>query len=178
MGGHGSGRWGAHTKAMTVESCYALSIKAMRAWGLFDGGRRLGSTLTRSCGGRVIEQAALNLRVQGLEGGRAHLVVELGRGRQEVALEERAFRFGGRSWWMLCPGCGRQCLKLYLSSGAWSCPSPFRCRSCWRLTYTAAQEAHYWDRGWFASSLAGVAARLGIPFREAVEAIQPVSKAR
>ena len=86
MGGHGSGRWRAHTKAMTVESCYALSIKAMRAWGLFDGGRRLGSNLTRSCGGRVIEQAALNLWAQGLEGGRAHLVVELGRTRQEVEM--------------------------------------------------------------------------------------------
>jgi len=172
MGGHGSGRWGAHTKAMTVESCFALSVRDLRAHGVFKGAA-WASSLTRSQGGRTLEQAGLHLVAQGLESGRARLVVELGRIRQEVEMEERAvFRFGGRSWWLACPGCMRQCLKLYLPPGAWACPSPFRCRSCWRLTYAAAQEAHYWDRGWSALGLSELAGRLGISLQEVVKAIR------
>ena len=178
MGGRGSGRWGAHAKAMTVESCFALSVRELRAHGVFEG-YSWASSLTHSRGGRTIEQAALQVVARGIESGGAHLVVELGRIRQEVEMEERAaFRFGGRSWWLACPGCVRQCLKLYLPAGAWACASPFRCRSCWRLTYAAGQEAHYWDRGSFASILAGTAARLGIPFREAVAAVRTAPKLR
>jgi len=87
-------------------------------------------------------------------------LVYLDRHRLELEMEERTPRFGGRSWWMLCPSCGRRCLKLYLPPGAATDPTPFRCRTCWRLTCQAAQEAHYWDRGVLASSAMALIIRI------------------
>ena len=142
MGGSGSGRWRQHTKATTVESCFVISIKALRKAGVLAAPyKTMHATITRTLAGMVIEQ--IELRVHPT----IPLVLDLDRLRLEVELEERACRYGGRSWWLLCPGCCQRCLKLFLPEGAASHPAPFRCRLCWGLTYQAAQEAHYWDRG-------------------------------
>ena len=78
-------------------------------------------------------------------------MVDLDRHRLEVEMEERTFRYGGCSWWMLCPSCGRRCYKLYLPPGAAAPPTPFRCRRCWGLVYEASQVVLKWDRGFLAS---------------------------
>jgi hypothetical protein len=147
MGGAWSGRWRNHQKAMTVEHSFALSIKQLRQAGVLAAPHKAWrGTWTRFIGDRIIEQVDINVHAT------LPLVVDLGRYRMEVEMEERtAFRFGGRSWWLLCPSCGRRCFKLYLPPGAAAQPTPFRCRLCWGLVYEASQEAHYWDRGFLAS---------------------------
>jgi len=146
MGGAWSGRWRQHTKAMTVERSFILSIKMLRQAGvLMAPFATWRATWTRFIGERIIDQVDINVHPT------LPLVVDLDRHRLEIETEERTFRYGGRSWWLLCPRCGRRCLKLYLPPWAATDPTPFRCRLCWGLTYQAAQEAHYWDRGFLAS---------------------------
>lgn len=167
MGGWGSGRWGSHWKATTVEACIALSVRDLRAKGVF-GPSTWGwaGNVTRSRGGQILEQVPFILKAHALGTWEAHLVVELGHTHQNVPLVERSFRFGGRSWWLACPGCGARCLKLYLPPSAWRQPSPFRCRSCWRLAYTSSQEAHQWDRGLAGLLLAPIATKAGCSLAE------------
>ena len=146
MGGAWSGRWHNHIKAQTVEHSFILSIKALRQAGVIAAPfATWRATWTRFIGERIIEQVDIDVHPT------MPLVVDLDRHRLEIQMEERTFRYGGRSWWMLCPCCGRRCLKLYLPSGTAADAMPFRCRQCWGLTYQAAQEAHRWDRGFLAS---------------------------
>jgi len=146
MGGAWSTRWRNHIKAQTVERSFILSIKALRKAGVIAAPYApWRATWTRFIGDRIIEQVDIKVRPT------LPLVVDLDRHRLEIEMEERTFRYGGRSWWMLCPCCNGRCLKLYLPPGAAAGPRPFRCRQCWGLTNQAAQEAHYWDRGFLAS---------------------------
>jgi len=146
VGGAWSGRWRNHLKAQTVERSFALSIQMLRRAGVLAAPYATWrATWTRFIGDRVIEQVDINVHAT------LPLVVDLGRHRLEVEMEERTFRYGGRSWWMLCPCCSGRCLKLYLPPGSAADPMPFRCRLCWGLVYQASQQAHYWDRGFLAS---------------------------
>ena len=147
MGNSWSGRWRNHIKAQTVERSFALSIKMLREAGVLAAPYRAWrATWTRFIGDRVIEQVDIAVHAT------LPLVVDLDHHRLEVEMEERtAFRYGGRSWWILCPSCGHKCLKLYMPPGAAAHPTPFRCRKCWGLVYEASQSAHYWERGVLAS---------------------------
>ena len=146
MGGAWSTRWRGHTKAQTVERSFILSIKMLREAGVLAAPYRAWrATWTRFIADRVIEQVDIAVHAT------LPLVVDLDRHRLEVEMEERTFRYGGRSWWLLCPRCGRRCLKLYLPPGAAAHPTPFRCRRCWGLVYEASQVVHKWDRGFLAS---------------------------
>ena len=146
MGGAWSGRWRHHVKTQTVERSFILSIKALRKAGVLAAPYMTWrATWTRLIGDRIIEQVEIKVHPT------LPLVVDLDRHRLEVEMEERTFRYGGRSWWMLCPCCSGRCLKLYLPPGAVAQPTPFRCRRCWGLVYEASQESHKWDRGFLAS---------------------------
>jgi hypothetical protein len=67
-------------------------------------------------------------------------------------------RFGGRSFFLLCPACGRKCRKLFTPPEAVS----YRCRRCWGLVYESSQTAHLWDRGIAAALLAPMARAAGV----------------
>jgi len=65
-----------------------------------------------------------------------------------VSLTTTPTQFGGKRWWLLCPGigrgvaCNRRVGKLYLPPGA----KYFGCRRCHDLTYRSCQAAHREER--------------------------------
>ncbi len=156
MGGYGSGRWGSHTKAVTVEEalglptthvCSGLNMIAdgkAPAWaGSLQWSRRgrvcstIGYTITDRGGAPVV---------------RLHYTTTYASGEKvqsdyAVMARSTAPYFGGRRWWWICPltkrgrRCGRRVGKLYLPPGA----AYFGCRHCHELTYESCQESHAYD---------------------------------
>jgi hypothetical protein len=51
-----------------------------------------------------------------------------------IDLDRTACRYGGSRCWLLCPGCGRRRVVLYLDQS-----EGFSCRGCLDLTYTSSQ---------------------------------------
>jgi len=159
MGGSGSGRWDGHRKARTVESCCCLAVKP---------GHQVGGTVP---GG--------NWHFTCEKQGDAEFVVLRGEKDGWKAEEwiEIIFwepRFGGKSLWLLCPGCGRKCRKLYAPPGM----AKYRCRRCWKLAYTSSQEAHKWDRGTVATMLAPMYAQQGFSMRQVEKVMRADFKAQ
>jgi hypothetical protein len=147
MGSSGSGRWGFHRKAVTVERCRVIDLAAL-VRGVTPGG---AGTVRWSRGG--IELASINYELlsnsgiprairltyqwaPGLPGTQPRTLA------YEVVLEREAMPRGGFRWWGRCPlsrlgvGCGRHVGKLYLPPGA----AHFGCRACHRLTYSSRQQ--------------------------------------
>jgi hypothetical protein len=146
MGGYGSGRWAAHTKAQTVEMAGArLPLDSAIADTIRTGGGRYRLT----CNAQPSQAGALGALLGNLEsrvyrweyevveGGQA-IVIEHGEpGRpacQRVEVARRRLRYGARLFW-LCPGCNERASILYRRWGR------FRCRHCHGLTYRSAQQA-------------------------------------
>lgn len=159
MGGSGSTRWDGHRKALTVEECCCLEVR--------PGGQVGGTT---PAGSWKIESETRD--------GMTYLVLRGYRdGWKAEEWIELLFwkpRFGGRSFLLLCPRCGRKCRKLYAPPNR----ADYRCRICWKLAYASSQEAHAWDRGTAAALLAPMYAAQGIPMREVEKAMRRESKAR
>ena len=137
MGGIGSGRWQHHERALTVEVCQVLALRDLKTRGLLQ---RLGPD--------VLD---------------AYLTVGDAPSIQVIPLVRWSPRFGGRAWRMTCPRCRCSCQKLYCPPQAARDGCPFRCRRCWRLTYTSAQEAHRWDRGSSRAMILSIAEQEGLP---------------
>jgi hypothetical protein len=146
MGGYGSGRWGCHTKADTVEDCLTLDLGQLaraRAFAPWHGGtvRWLRGEQERAAIGYTVRPAGggltLVLSYRWTRCGASGEEVEL-----PIALETTPLHFGGVRWWGRCPlavngvGCGRRAGKLYLPPGG----RYFGCRLCNNLTYRSAQE--------------------------------------
>lgn len=159
MGGSGSTRWDMHRKKRAVESCACIQVKAggqvsMNTWG--------GSW-----------------RITHEKQGEDHYILLDGSlngwsARCWIQIEFWKPRFGGRSFFLLCPGCGRKCRKLYTPPNH----ADYLCRVCWKLAYTSSQEAHRWDRGIAAAMLAPIYAAQGVSMREVEKAMRADFKAQ
>jgi hypothetical protein len=143
MGSWGSGRWGKHRKATTVEDCRVLDLGGLARKGSFvrwyagsvswlrgeDVVASIGYTV-RPAGGSLILQLCYRWTRAGED-------VEL-----PIRLETTPLHLGGRRWWGICPlvvngqACDRRVGKLYLPPGG----RYFGCRHCYRLTYRSVQE--------------------------------------
>jgi hypothetical protein len=147
MGGFGSGRWGCHTKADTVEDCLTLDLSMLARDGAFTPWHT--GTVRWLRGDQ--ERAAIGYTVHPRGDGLALLLSyrrtpACGTGGEDVELpvrlETTPLHFGGARWWALCPlsvngvGCGRRVGKVYLPPGG----RYFGCRVCYKLTYRSAQE--------------------------------------
>src|SRR2546423_1276005 len=138
MGGHGSGRWGFHSKKRTVEECLKFSLADITRScrqplpELVGRFMALGWTGGSSMGYRVQrENNSLLLALEYSVNGQART--------QKVRISETECNYGGVRYWMHCSYCHRRVGKLYGVGGH------FACRQCHDLTYTSAQEAHYYD---------------------------------
>jgi hypothetical protein len=143
MGGIGSGRWQHHERALTVEACQVLDLRNLRNRGLLQ---RLGPD--------VLD---------------AYLTVGDAPSIQVIPLVRWTPGFGGCAWRMTCPRCRCNCQKLYRPPQATRDACPFRCRRCWKLTYTSAQEAHRWDRGSSRAMLLSIAEQEGLPIDDVLQ---------
>ncbi len=147
MGGYGSGRWGWHSKATTVEECLHLPttyVRAALSAVASEGGGWRG-TLQWSRAGKVTSEITALVYAR----GRVPVVrLYYTRTRDDAKLDYQVLavptvpNYGGRRWWWICPlvkggrPCRRRVGKLYLPPGALY----FGCRHCYQLTYTSAQE--------------------------------------
>lgn len=151
MGGHGSGRWGSHTKKTTVEECRSLDASLWaREKILEEGTFRSGAWhWTDSSTGE--KRASIRYEVHAtLEGLPAYVWFRYSLARSgenldyKVLLEITRPRLGGLRWWFICPlcangrTCGRRVGKLYLPPGG----KYFGCRHCYDLTYKSSQTSH------------------------------------
>ncbi len=152
MGGYGSGRWGSHTKATTVEECLVLPTTYLRnaLSAVADGRAGFGmGTLQWSIRGEVKSRIGATVIREG-DAPAVRLQYTTTRpggdatdSNYTVGAVSTSPTYGGRRWWWLCPlnhrargACNRRVGKLYLPSGA----SYFGCRHCYELSYTSAQE--------------------------------------
>ena len=133
MGGLGSGRWGSHNKAQTVEWAFVLDAAILAGIGPAERGRGVAVMRTR-CSARVLEvpwevahTTAPELRLW-LNGDRQPPGV--------VALSIHGMRFGGGCWYLHCPECGRRVRRLHVPLlGRQS----LACRHCHGLVYESSQ---------------------------------------
>jgi hypothetical protein len=146
MGGFGSGRWGDHTPATTVEECRAVDLAelvrsrdpAPGASGVLRWFR--GDEAVASVGYELVTAPggpAVRFRYTWTAGRADPLPVVF-----DVGLERADLPRGGWRWWGRCPlardgvACQRRVKKLYLAPG-----SPYAgCRVCHRLAYTSSRE--------------------------------------
>jgi hypothetical protein len=153
MGGAGSGRWQCHTKKKTVESCACLAA--------LPGGKITGTMPPGTWHMEIME-----------DGGAVFLVLRGERqgwqGEEQIRLQFWQPPMGGKAIWMLCPGCGRKCRKLFSPPGM----ARYRCARCWELAYTSSQEAHHWDRGAAAGVMAQVAMNMGCSLRDVAQVMK------
>lgn len=146
MGSLGSGRWGCHSKATTVEVCRVLDLSLLarkRAFVPWNAG-----SVSWSRGEEVVASIGYTIRPVG-DGLILQLSYHWKRASETVEnvelpirLETTPLHFGGRRWWGICPlvvkrqACDRRVGKLYLPPGG----RYFGCRRCYRLTYRSVQE--------------------------------------
>jgi hypothetical protein len=129
MGGYGSGRPGSRAK---TEQMKRLDLRSLRRKGYLTG---FPSRISWSYGDEPIGSIGLQARADGLRlfyrsrngDGEWHDVDEV------VPYVWTPTQFGGRRQWFLCLKCGRRCRILYGGSR-------FRCRHCYRLSYSSQAE--------------------------------------
>jgi hypothetical protein len=146
MGAVGSGRWGMHVKADTVEDCVVLDVGRLARDKVFVPGYagtvHWNNTLTGA------ELCALSFRVgpRHAEGLLLTLEYRVCRTGENISLPIRLQNtrphLGGVRWWFTCPlvvndrSCCRRVRMLYLPPGG----KYYGCRHCHALTYRSAQE--------------------------------------
>lgn len=149
MGGLGSGRWGGHRKAWTVEECRRLDLSAV-VRGAAPAAGVTGVLRWRAGAGEVVASVGYEIAATGAGG----LALRLRYRRAtadamppppvvlDIALEATPVPRGGQRWWGRCPlaTAGRACRRrvgvLYLPPGG----TYFGCRACHALTYRSRQE--------------------------------------
>ena len=150
MGGYGSTRWGAYSKATTVEECRSLDVNRWMREGIIAPDTRCyGSWVwTNSATGERAASIGYEVDTQGRLGWvRLYYTVTPWDGDPvdydyKISLVSTTPNYGGRRWWFVCPlvkggrSCYRRCGKLYLPPGG----RYYGCRHCYELTYTSAQE--------------------------------------
>lgn len=161
MGGSGSGRWGAHSKAETVEDGQKLPIG-----GFIEGLRNVVAGAASSWVGRVtwyigdhrISSIGYRIEPRGelplvrlLYTTTRRLSGEVIDSDYPVWITTTQPHYGGQRFWWLCPlqGCSRRVGTLYLPPGAIS----FGCRQCYSLSYESCQESRKYDRMFLAAGI-------------------------
>jgi hypothetical protein len=141
VGGYGSGRWGFHAKADTVEDALVADVSELTRKGLIPREPSSRTGYLRWTVGEA-DRASMGFTVDTRDEGRAFVrFFYESKGTPmdyRVGLVKTLPPLGGVRWWWTCPalGCGRRVVKLYLPpAGAF-----LRCRTCHRLTYKSAQE--------------------------------------
>ena len=149
MGGYGSGRWGYHSKRITVEECRHLDVRYFQRHRLLGAGRTWQGPLTWR-NDRGEEEASMGVVVTPSQVTLTYTIrYPHGRGRDLVRVSYTVpvvwtpmFGNGTRPWF-LCPGrnCGRRVAKLYLP--AYADAKYYLCRHCYGLSYHSRQT---WDK--------------------------------
>jgi hypothetical protein len=146
MGGWGSGRWGGHSKADTVEECLILDVAKLARDKLLLPLRAGTLHWKNTATGKEVSSCGY---VTGpLEGDEMLFTLQyrITRTSESIELPIRLQvtypNLGGKRWWFTCPlvvagqPCRRRVGKLYLPPGG----KYYGCRHCYELTYESAQK--------------------------------------
>jgi hypothetical protein len=148
MGGYGSGRWGWHSKADTVDDCRILDACRWSREGILRARTWNSGTWGWYDENPAEPTASLNYEADTRDDNApwVRLCYTLSRTKElldyRVQLTRSYPHFGGVRWWFTCGlvvdgrKCNRRVAKLYLSPGG----RYYGCRHCYRLTYRSAQE--------------------------------------
>jgi DNA-directed RNA polymerase subunit RPC12/RpoP len=134
MGGMGSGRWGGHRKALTVEEVpLKLALDRHVAASIRAGGR-YGVRWTHQPG--LAEPGVEHTIAYTVCTDHAAVMLDYTADGQRiverVGITPARLTYGQQLYWR-CPGCGRRVGILYHLGR-------FRCRTCHRLTYRSTQQ--------------------------------------
>jgi hypothetical protein len=146
MGGHGSTRWGVHSKKICVESCLYLCAAELKHEGIINTTGEEKALVWREYGR---DEIIASVRCLCQQAGSDYELALSYRTREEQDISYcieiiQETRFVGKKAPVFhCPLCGRRARKLYLPCGALH----FGCRACYDLTYKSCQTAHRYDRG-------------------------------
>ena len=141
VGGYGSGRWGFHGKADTVEDALVADVSELTRKGLIPREPIFRTGYLRWTMGEV-DRASVTFDVdtRDEEGAFVRFYYTSNGNPKDyrVRLERTRPHLGGVRWWWRCPvvGCGRRVQKLYLPPAG----PVLACRTCHHLTYKSAQE--------------------------------------
>jgi hypothetical protein len=142
MGGYSSGRYRTRNRG-TVDAALRLDLRVMRRQGFLVAGAVTSGVQrwTRVATGE--ESGSVGVTVNLADPDAGFVVVRFnlnGDPRvQEIQLESRPMRYGGRRYYFLCPKHGRRCEVLPMVGGV------FASRQAGRLTYQS-QSADQIDR--------------------------------
>ncbi len=142
MGGISSGRYRERNRG-TVNAAIRLDIRAMRRQGFLQPGAVTSGVQRWTWVGTDQETGSVSVTVNLTDPDAGFLVVRFslnGDPRvQEIRIESRPMRYGGRRFYFVCPRTLRRCEVLPMVGGV------FACRQAHRLTYQS-QSATPLDR--------------------------------
>lgn len=128
--------------------------------GGYGSGRHASHNTVEEC--RVLTVADLDLDAN--KGTETSITARWGAGHWQILRAVIApTRRGRRRWWLVCGGCGRHILKVYLPPGT----GRFACRTCWRLSYASCRDSHHFDNLYRL-----IAADTGMMFRDVKAALE------
>lgn len=146
MGGYGSTRWNRHYRQHTTNESYSFDIAqvSMRdimadehvkstVWNWTSQGKDSGSM------GIFFYPAQLEIafKFQASQGDNAQNITQV------IALETMALNFGGVRYWLRCPHCNKRVRTLHCPRSRALASNPFRCRTCWNLSYSSCQDSRH-----------------------------------
>jgi hypothetical protein len=146
MGGHGSGRWGHHSRRATTRECRVLDAFSLTREGTLRGGvcessvrewininsGELRWTLQIEVDTRASVDPTIRLKYTAMLTGEQF--------NYPVCLKTTVPTYGGLKWWFTCPrACGRRVRKLFIAPGS----NQFSCRHCHDLSYASRNSCKY-----------------------------------
>lgn len=142
MGGFSSGRYRTRNRG-TIEAALRLDLRVMRRQGFLVPGSAMSGIQrwTRTSTGEETGSVGVTVNLLDPEAGVVEVRFNLNGDprHQEIRLESRPMRYGGRRYYFICPKQGRRCEVLPFADGL------FACRQAGRLTYQS-QSASEIDR--------------------------------
>lgn len=144
MGGYGSTRWNYHNRKHTTGEAYTFDLAAVSIRERMEADTSAGYLYSWTSDGKPSgsmgvhyfpEHMAIVFKMQVSRGDKSKDIL------QKVKLSTTELHFGGVRYWMQCPGCGKRTRTLHMPPAIPLVTNPFRCRSCWRLTYSSSQDS-------------------------------------
>lgn len=146
MGGYGSSRWNHHYRACTVNESFSFDLASVDIRQRMEADEQTGYAYNWISNGKpsgsmgvfyLPDRQAIVFKFQATKGDTTKDVL------QRIRLETTPLHFGGVRYWMRCPHCNKRVRTLHLPPSAVLNNNPFRCRTCYNLSYFSSQESRH-----------------------------------
>lgn len=146
MGGYGSTRWNHHYRQHTTNESFSFDLAKVNIKARMQADERTAYLYQWTSRGKPSGSMAVLYHPDTLE-----IVFKFQTSKgdetrdilQRVTLETMPLHFGGVRYWMRCPNCQKRVRTLHSPSTGKLNDNPFRCRTCWNLSYYSCQESRH-----------------------------------